>query len=148
LQDIAVRRVLRRLGRHFEGDHLVQIRGHKSEGYVLNPGQVPFHKPELILPSERKRWWKEGSVEAFYQHNKILVVDSDMLLVTPVIKSANDDVYYQADKKNVYRVSPEEPKLLHWMDGRKARREAHQRKDLSFIRKGPLQPYSSFMQKL
>lgn len=49
LRDIAVRRCLERLGRTFEGDHLVQIRGHDSEGFRLNPGQVPFHDADAML---------------------------------------------------------------------------------------------------
>ena len=76
LQDIAVRRCLKRLNRQFEGDHLVQIRGHDSEGYRLNPGRVPFHAPERILkPSlSRGTWWDESSIEDFWQSNKILQV--------------------------------------------------------------------------
>lgn len=76
LQDIAVRRCLKRLSRRFEGDHLVQIRGHESEGYRLNPGRVPFHAPEQILkPSlSHGTWWEENSIEDFWQSNKVLQV--------------------------------------------------------------------------
>jgi nicotinate-nucleotide adenylyltransferase len=74
LQDISVRRCLKRLGREFGGDHLVQIRGHNSEGYCLNPGKVPFHDPESIVkPSlAHNAWWDENSIEDFWQSNKIL----------------------------------------------------------------------------
>jgi nicotinate-nucleotide adenylyltransferase len=77
LQDIAVRRCLKRLGRRFEGDHLVEIRGHSSEGYVLNPGKVPFHEPGAVLKPSlgRDSWWDEGSVEDFWQSNKVLEVN-------------------------------------------------------------------------
>lgn len=76
LQDIAVRRCLRRLSRRFEGDHLVQIRGHDSEGYRLNPGVVPFHDPSGILrPSlAPDNWWETDSIEDFWQSNKVFLV--------------------------------------------------------------------------
>ncbi|MDP6943268.1 MAG: nicotinate-nucleotide adenylyltransferase, partial [Myxococcota bacterium] len=74
LQDIAVRRCLVRLGRRFRGDHLVEIRGRESEGFRLNPGQVAFHRPERILDPEIPGWWLAGSVESFWQSNKLLQV--------------------------------------------------------------------------
>lgn len=76
LQDIAVRRCLRRLSRRFEGDHLVQIRGHETEGYLLNPGVVPFHETAAILRPNlgHDNWWKPGSIEDFWQSNKVLLV--------------------------------------------------------------------------
>lgn len=76
LQDIAVRRCLKRLGRRFEGGRPVQIRGRDSEGYRLNPGFVPFHEPEGILePSlSHGKWWQKGSIEDFWQSNKVLQV--------------------------------------------------------------------------
>lgn len=85
LQDIAVRRCLVRLGRQFEGRHLVQIRGHDSEGFVLNPGQVPFHEPaEISSAGSKPTWWKPNSVEAFWQLNKILLVNPDELHAQPI----------------------------------------------------------------
>lgn len=75
IQDIAVRNVLRRLGRKFEGpsDKILTIRSVDSNGYMLSPGRVMFHLPELILhPSKCPRWAKEGSVEDFWQSNKFL----------------------------------------------------------------------------
>lgn len=80
LQDIAVRRCLKRLGWSFKGDQPVQIRGRNSEGYRLNPGVVPFHEPAAIIePSlSRGKWWNKGSIEDFWQSNKILQVKSDV----------------------------------------------------------------------
>src|SRR5262249_45053712 len=80
LQDIAVRRCLKRLNRSFQGDHLVQIRGQDSEGFRLNPGKVPFHDPDGILrPSlAHEAWWEEDSIEDFWQSNKILQVSADV----------------------------------------------------------------------
>jgi len=74
LQDIAIRRTVLRLGRKFEGDHLVQIRGKDSEGAKYNPGFVPFHLPDLIAKPSLTGWWQEDSIEDFYQSNKILQV--------------------------------------------------------------------------
>lgn len=74
LQDIAIRRVLRRLGRWFEGKELLEIRGIRSKGYVLNPGVVPFHRPECIQkPEWTATWAVPGSVESFWQSNKVVV---------------------------------------------------------------------------
>lgn len=76
LQDIAVRRAVRRLGRTFEGTRLIEIRGKDSEGYALNPGRVPFHEPDAILQprSIPGNWVEAGSVEDFWQSNKVLRV--------------------------------------------------------------------------
>lgn len=74
LQDISIRRCLIRLGLEFRGDHLVEIRGKRSGGFRLNPGQVPFHRPELIVQPEFKSWWNPGSIESFWQANKVLQV--------------------------------------------------------------------------
>lgn len=72
LQDIAVRRALGRLGRSFQGERLIQMRGHDSPAGFLSPGELPFHRPELIRSETRFLWWKKGSIEDFYQSNKIL----------------------------------------------------------------------------
>lgn len=76
-QDISVRRALIRLGTWFKGNHLVQIRGPESEGYRLQPGQVPFHIPELIRQPRKEGWWKAGTIEDFWQANKVLVIEND-----------------------------------------------------------------------
>lgn len=74
LQDISVRRVVKRLGRKFEGHKLVQIRSSDSEGYLLSPGVVPFHLPEYIVQPHLDGWWNKDSIEDFYQSNKIILV--------------------------------------------------------------------------
>jgi 8-oxo-dGTP diphosphatase len=75
LQDIAIRRSILRHGRRFCGDHLVEIRGRESEGYHLNPGQVPFHMPKMIQHREgNPAWIEKGSIEDFWQSNKVLAV--------------------------------------------------------------------------
>lgn len=80
VQDIAIRRSLRRLGTWFAGPEPIRIRdslGSHRLSMVLSPGQVPFHMSEMIdQPSvERqlgndKSWWQPNSVEAFYQSNR------------------------------------------------------------------------------
>jgi nicotinate-nucleotide adenylyltransferase len=74
LQDIAVRIALKSLKRKFEGDRLIQIRGNRSEGSFLSPGVVPFHKPEAIEQPELQGWWGPGTVESFWQSNKVLQI--------------------------------------------------------------------------
>lgn len=77
IQDIAIRRCIRRLGRRFEGSRLLRIRDDRGEhplSLQLSPGRVPFHRPEFIQRPELRGWWQRGSVEAFYQSNKVLQV--------------------------------------------------------------------------
>ncbi len=74
LHDIAIRRVVKRLGQGFRGDKLVEIRGPKSEGFRWNPGVVPFHRPDLILQPALRGWWAQGSIEDFFQSNKAIVL--------------------------------------------------------------------------
>lgn len=68
------------LGLEFDpAGELLHVRGPQSEGFWLNPGIVPFHRPDAILPrlaenlSGKNLWWNDGSIEAFYQHNKVLL---------------------------------------------------------------------------
>lgn len=73
IQDIAIRNVLRLLGRRFKGPahHLLIIRSTDSNGFRFGPGNVPFYDPKLIsLPSIKPTWANAGSVEDFWQSNK------------------------------------------------------------------------------
>lgn len=75
VQDIAIRRAVSRLGRVFAGARPMQIRdtdGEHELSQTLSPGQIPFHLPQLILTPELTGWWLSGSVESFYQSNKLL----------------------------------------------------------------------------
>ena len=75
VQDIAIRRVVSRLGRVFKGSTPIQIRdslGTHPLSVTLSPGQVPFHRPSLLSQPELEGWWAPGSVESFYQSNKVL----------------------------------------------------------------------------
>ena len=83
IQDIAIRNCVKRFGREFRGDKLIQIRDRIGEhplSLALSPGQVPFHKSELISNPDnlaeirRQAWWLPSSVEDFYQRGKRLVV--------------------------------------------------------------------------
>ncbi|MFW9922131.1 MAG: peptidyl-tRNA hydrolase [Candidatus Thorarchaeota archaeon] len=78
--DIAIRRVIKKLGKEFKGDKYLQIRGTDSEGYILSTGLIPFIKPELILLPQIKGWWEKNSIEAFWQSNKVLAVKISKLL--------------------------------------------------------------------
>lgn len=73
LQDISIRRVVLRRGWSFKGSMLVQIRNHSEYwGKLLSPGKVPFHIPELIIEPRIEGWWDAGSIEDFWQSNKVL----------------------------------------------------------------------------
>lgn len=77
IQDIAVRNALMRLGRKFEGpkDKILVIRSKDSEGFKFGPGNIPFAWPEWIMqPSLCPKWANHGSVEDFWQSNKVLQV--------------------------------------------------------------------------
>ncbi len=80
IHDIAIKKAVLRNGHAFVGDHIVQIRWVESEGFLLNPGIVPFHKPEMILKEDindygnKGFWWKKNTIEDFYQKNKVLLV--------------------------------------------------------------------------
>ncbi|MCF7913335.1 MAG: hypothetical protein K9M99_12460 [Candidatus Cloacimonetes bacterium] len=75
LHDIAIRRCLVRMDKWFKGKHYLEVRSLKSEGYVLNPGIVPFHKPELIhQPEWESNWIIPGSIESFWQSNKVIII--------------------------------------------------------------------------
>ena len=82
LQDIAVRRAVRALGRSFRGSRPLEIRGRDSEGYHLNPGQIPFFDPDAILrPATcRADWIRPDSLEDFWQQNKVLLVERQALI--------------------------------------------------------------------
>ena len=86
IQDTAIRRCVKRFGRQFKGDKLLQIRDRAGDhplSLALSPGQVPFHKPELLsnpdnLEEIRKdAWWLSSSVEDFYQRAKRLCVNKE-----------------------------------------------------------------------
>lgn len=81
IQDIAIKRVIKRLGRKFQGEELVQIRSKKGKypiSMTLSPGQVPFHRTDLITTPDNytetceMKWWLPETVEDFYQRNKRL----------------------------------------------------------------------------
>jgi hypothetical protein len=83
IQDIAIRNCVERFGSEFKGETLLQIRDREGEhplSLALSPGQVPFHKPELLSNPDNlreirtKAWWLPSSVEDFYQRAKRLAV--------------------------------------------------------------------------
>ena len=73
LQDIAIRRAVRRLGEEFKGSKPLQVRGKDSPLSHLNPGIVPFHEPYMIERPRLHGFWEGGSVEDFYQSNKYVI---------------------------------------------------------------------------
>ncbi len=94
IHDVAIRRAVLRNGAFFKGNHLVHVRPNK-EGERLGPHLIPFHLPHLIYQGQTKYkgqprdfskeppWWLTmgipNSVEEFYQQNKVLQVNAQML---------------------------------------------------------------------
>lgn len=77
IQDIAVRNVVARFGKQFEGKEPLQIRSCHPIGKKWSPMMISFHKPEFIMRPKVIGWWDRGvenSVECFYQSNKVLLV--------------------------------------------------------------------------
>ncbi|OIO47185.1 MAG: hypothetical protein AUJ28_01125 [Parcubacteria group bacterium CG1_02_37_51] len=83
IQDIVIRNCIQRFGKKFQGSQPIQTRdrlGTHPLSLALSPGQVPFHKPELLsFPDSlevitKGQWWLPGSVEDFYQRTKRLCV--------------------------------------------------------------------------
>jgi hypothetical protein len=78
--DIALRRSIRALGGQFRGNQLIQIRGPWSRApihplaWILSPGYVPFHRPDLMPSVELKGWWQSGSIESFYLSTRVIQV--------------------------------------------------------------------------
>ena len=75
IQDIAIRNVLARLGRKFEGPptQILIIRSPDTNGFRFGPGNIPFFTPQWIeQPSLCPSWARPGSVEDFWQSNKFL----------------------------------------------------------------------------
>ena len=83
--DVAIRRALFKIGRSFNGDHLICI-GDKEEGegYKFNPGVVPFHMPENICKNEIVNYsgksfpWYDQTILDFESRNNLL-----QILITP-----------------------------------------------------------------
>ena len=162
LQDISIRRALIRLRLEeqgalydsqdlpnisvFEGDHLVQVRDHTTEGYKigLNPGQIPFHKPELILDTNQKGWWNPESVEGWYQRNKVLLVNPEKLLLK-LDTAAPELLFFTQDKKEYLQASQPNPELsldLRRIDGRAVRRLYAENSDYVQVMGSPQDSYS------
>lgn len=83
IQDISIRRCVKRFGKMFRGKKLLQIRDRLGEhplSLALSPGQVPFHKPEWLSHPDnlekiqKDMWWLPASVEDWYQRAKRLCV--------------------------------------------------------------------------
>lgn len=88
-QDVAIRRVLRRLGLWFGGEELLEIRGHESEGYRLNPGQLPFHRPDLLVSPRQWGWWRPDSIEDFSISN--FAIQVPLPIVRDYLRSRDPD---------------------------------------------------------
>jgi hypothetical protein len=84
IQDIAIRNCLYLTDTKFNGrsggKNMLEIRGRDSNGYKLNPGNVPFFVPDQIeSPNVAPTWAPAGSVENFWQNNKWLLVSKTHL---------------------------------------------------------------------
>lgn len=72
--------------RGMRGEHLLQIRGPDSPGFMLSPAVVPAHDPALLATRPDRLDWYHGegvghlSVEAFWQMSKVIEVRYDRFL--------------------------------------------------------------------
>lgn len=171
LQDISIRRVLTRLElekrgmrydpeklpkiKIFKGNHLVQIRGHTTEGYRLglNPGKVPFHRPDLIMDTEQEGWWDDGSVEDWYQKNKVLLINPDNFNARLVIISSDGGIFFGLNNQDYYHTEISNGQLdlsLKYMPGKKARRLYSQKENQKFseVKNSPEHPYTKWREIL
>jgi hypothetical protein len=73
VHDIAIRNTLRAQGRSFEGERLLRI-ARAGPGAELHPGRVPFPQPEAILEPRLIGPWDDGSLEQFWESNRVLQV--------------------------------------------------------------------------
>ncbi len=122
LQDIAVRNALKRLGKEFKGTKLMQIRGHESDGYCLNPGVIPFHDPKAILNMEQRGWWKPGSVEDFYQKNKALLVRPSKFVARPTFVSLDSLIVEESeDQSYVISRGAQKSRIVRSITSKRAR---------------------------
>ena len=76
LQDISIRKIIVEMGLQFKGKTPIQLRPYAKDkiGKKLHPGAIPFHKRELIAKPSLSGWWKPGTIEDFWQSNKVLQV--------------------------------------------------------------------------
>ena len=77
IQDIAIRNALHRLGLKFtkRAGEVLRVSSADSNGYRWGPGNVPFMDPdEITQPSLCPKWGNAGSVEDFWQSNKMLQI--------------------------------------------------------------------------
>ena len=81
LQDIAIRIAVEKLGETFKGEDLLQVRSKSAKGAKYSPGRLAFHEPDMLVQPEQRGWWKPGSIESFWQSNKILQVRSNEKLL-------------------------------------------------------------------
>lgn len=110
-QDIAIRRVVNRLGKEFRGKRLIRVRSTSEDAAHLSPGRVPFHAPTIILDIPRGGWWNPGSIEEFYQRNAVLLVDPEAFMLKRVLTDGTT-TYFQHDEQTFYRSSRQEPTHL------------------------------------
>jgi len=75
IQDVSVRRAFRALGIKFnpDSDKLLEIRGEGSSGYELSPMRIPFIYPFAIIDGPARDWVGKGTVEEFWQRNKVII---------------------------------------------------------------------------
>jgi hypothetical protein len=154
LQDISIRRVLTRLKLEeqgkvydpdniptipiFKGDHLVEIRGQESEGFRLNPGQVPSHRPELGLATYRESWWNRNSAEDIYQRNKVLLVNPDSFVLS-LAMVRREAAYFCESKNSYYEFRPDKSNQLFHRNKLYIRRQNNidKHKDCCVVKKAP-----------
>lgn len=77
--------------------------------------------PEKILDSCKESWWKKGSIEHFWQDNKILLVRPSKMILKPEFLS-EEGLYLQFNKKDYYLMKREEENTLYFRKEREVRK--------------------------
>jgi hypothetical protein len=81
LQDVVIRRVVHSMNLEFKGSPEVLLQtDHGCDGESVCAGNVPFLYPSQIYRGKsggpKPRWAKDGSVEHFWQSNKVIVAET------------------------------------------------------------------------
>jgi hypothetical protein len=84
-QDIAIRRVMAKMGIEFQGNKPIRVRSRYNTdpvGISLSPKKVPFIKPEIVkMPLNKQN--QIPSIEDFWQYNRVIQFCNALVQLQP-----------------------------------------------------------------